>query len=584
VEIHTKDENASSWRRRAASGVSIAILTALVLGCYALSLWGSPAFGRLADQPVYLALQEDYLRALQDGEWIPRWAASANGGRGSPTFVLYPPLSFAVLSLLSTVCRLSAVEGLRWGILVWAFVTGASVYFLARSWLSPPRSAVAAAAVLLLPGTTFVCLARGMYPQFFALAWTALLIGAGLRILDGRRTWWNAALLVLAGAGLILTHTISAYLLGLLLLLAAPWLWPILGPRRFLAAALLGLTAVALTSWFWIPQLHGLSYTRAQFLQQRHPYMDSVFFAPGAAETSYDKDWSFINQVGRMIAVGQLILGLSLALVRPSMIQAPLEKASAKWFLKVLPWFAAFTIAALLPPIATLLLHLPGYGMVQFGWRWQMLLSLWVGVSLAAVPKRVDAALPIAVAVGVVLFFSALLLPARAPLARDEASLRPAVDEETMQRLPPQRRALYLNGLAEHRPLGADSLYYLAAASGQAEMVSGDSVIARKRIRTSEREYWIESRTASQMRILTYDCPGWTAELDGREAVIEKECGSGLQLLGLEPGVHHVSLKFRTPWPSLSGPLPLRTAGTGCTGTPPVPDTPARAEARLLHP
>src|SRR6185295_6873399 len=97
-----------------------------------------------------------------------------------------------------------------------------------------------------------------------------------------------------------------------------------------------------------------------------------------------------------------------------------------------------------------------------------------------------------------------------------------------------------------------------------------------------EREYWIESRTASQLRLLTYACPGWTAELDGREAVIDKECGTGLQLLGLAPGVHHVSLKFRTPWPSLARPS-KSLAERGCTSNPLV-TTPGTAEARLSGP
>ena len=70
----------------------------LVLTCYAWSLWRSPSFGRLADQAGQLALARDYHRALQDGDLPPRWAATANGGRGSPAFVLYAPLFAALTS------------------------------------------------------------------------------------------------------------------------------------------------------------------------------------------------------------------------------------------------------------------------------------------------------------------------------------------------------------------------------------------------------------------------------------------------------------------------------------------------------
>jgi hypothetical protein len=531
--------------QRAGTGLLAVLLSTVVLASYGASLWGSPAFGRLADQPVYLALLDDYIRALSDGEWIPRWAPSANGGRGSPAFVLYPPLFFGATSFLSSLLGVTgSVEQMRWGVLIWTFLTGASIYFLARAWLSPVRSLIAGATVLLLPGTTFPCLARGMYPQFFALFWIALLIGAGLRILDGNRRGRNAAILCLAGGGLVLTHTISAYLVLYLLLFTAPALWRILGTRQFVAMVSLGVAVCLLTSWFWIPQVHGVSYTRADFLRERHPYLESIFFADAAAATEYAKDWEFINWVGRVIAIAQFLLALSLTLVKQAQ-----DRVSGELFLGTVPRCAVFSVLAGLPPVAALLVWLPGYGMVQFFWRWQILLSLWLGVALAAVPRKLDAGLPVITAAVVIILFSPLLLPASVEPLQDLSILKRTVDEQTLQSMPPQKRALYLGSLPEHRPRGSDKLYYLPGEPGRVEVASGDGRVLEKRVRASQREYWIESRTESRLRILTYHCPGWIAELDGQEAGIERECESGLQLLRLPSGSHHLKLTFRPQWP-----------------------------------
>ena len=72
------------------------VLPGLVLLAYGWSLFNSPAFGSLADQPYHLALAQEYEQALRAGEFPPRWAAGLNGGRGAPTFVVYPPLFSAL--------------------------------------------------------------------------------------------------------------------------------------------------------------------------------------------------------------------------------------------------------------------------------------------------------------------------------------------------------------------------------------------------------------------------------------------------------------------------------------------------------
>ena len=129
------------------------------MGAYSWSLWGSAAFGSLADQAYHLELAREFEQAWRGGDFPPTWAAGANGGRGSVGFVVYPPF-FAFLTACWMRLGASAVDSLGLAVLTAAGGAFGAVFYLARAWLSWRRSLLAAVMVLLLPGVTFPTLAR----------------------------------------------------------------------------------------------------------------------------------------------------------------------------------------------------------------------------------------------------------------------------------------------------------------------------------------------------------------------------------------------------------------------------------------
>lgn len=530
-----------------------------VLGAYAWSLWGSPAFGLLADQAYHLALAEEFERAWRDGDFPPRWAAGANGGRGSVGFVVYPPF-FSFLTACWWRLGVSPVEALRLAVLTATAGVFWGVYYLGRGWLSRRRSVLAAATVLLLPGVTFVALSRGMFPNFAALGWVALLLGAGQHALLRRRVWFNAALVVLAAAGLVLTHTLTAYMLAFLLLVVSPLAGKTMGLRGMAGAATLGIAAAGLSCWYWLPLLPAGSYTRVDYLAESHPYLDTVFGSRSAAGgTVFGEDWVFLNDLGRYIVLAQSLLALLLALVpgskrpggsrRDCAEAGTAQPADGVLFLRALPWVAGFAFLASTEPGALLLLKLPRVELVQFSWRWQLLVSLWCGVGLAALPWEKRAALPAGVAAATLVFFSPLLSRSDASLEEQRADLSPVLSRAQFESLPPLDRAAYAGNLLELRPNRVDARYYLPAAFGRAEVVSGEAHVEPRILRTSYREYVVEASGEAAILLVTYHAPGWSARLDGREAEIRMECGTGLQLVDLPAGNHRLELEYRVPWP-----------------------------------
>jgi hypothetical protein len=525
---------------------------------YAWNLWGSPAFGLLADQPYHLNLAKEFNRAWQDGDFPPRWAATANGGRGSVAFVVYPPC-FPFLTASWLRLGAGAVEALRLAVLSATLGIVGSILYLARSWLSWRRSLFAAAVTLLLPGVTFIALGRGMFPHYAALGWAALMLGAGQRTLLGRRPRLNASLAVAAAAGLILTHTLTAYLFVLLGLALSPLLARALSPRKIAAAAAMATIAAALTCWFWLPVLASGSYTRLNYLAESHPYLDSVLGASVPVESGvFRHDWIFLNDMGRYLVIAQALLALllTLALLRNSTSLARVGSHAGRrlqpseiLFVRALPWVAGFALLAATKPGALLLLEFPRAALLQFSWRWQSLVSLWCGLALASLPWEKRSAPAAILALGIVGFFSPLLAPSKAPPREPRRDLPAILTKTQFDQLQPLDRAAFAGNLLEQRPNAVDSSYYLPAAFGAAEVVAGKARVEPQVLKTSYRQYRVFATGEATIRFRTYQAPGWSARLDSKPVDIRIDSKTGLQRIRVPSGNHRLELQYKLPWP-----------------------------------
>jgi hypothetical protein len=552
-------------------GCFLALLAvAGVLGLYAWNLWGSPAFGSLADQPYHLKLGEEFDRAWRDGDAPPRWAAGANGGRGSIGFVLYPPF-FAFLTACWLQLGASTVEALRLAVLTAAAGSFAAILYLARGWLSWRRSLLAAVLVMLLPGVTFIALGRGMFPHFTALGWAALLLGAGQRALLGKQLRLNIALAAVAAAGLVITHSLSAYLLAFLLLVISPLLVKALGWKGMAWAAAVAIAGTLLSSWYWLPLIQAGAYAGVDYLDESHPYLNSVLGASVEASSGvFQKAWTFLNQIGRYIVLAQSLLALLLAFALWPKKAAPGTGGNDSGnsppqpvlFVRALPWVAGFAFLAATEPVARLLLELPNFTWVQFSWRWQSLIALWCGVGLAALPWEKKSAPAAALAVATLLFFSPLLLASKVQPLDPTHPLPPAVTEAQFEELTPMERSAYAGNMLGLRPSRADRRYYRPAEFGKTEVVSGEARVEPRVLRTSYREYWIAAVSDTTVRIETYHAPGWSARLDRQPVEVREDAASGLQLVSVPAGTHRLELRYQLPWPWSSPQQLPRTAAS----------------------
>jgi hypothetical protein len=394
-------------------------------------------------------------------------------------------------------------EALRWAAFTAVLFNLGAIYWAARSRLAPHRAALAAGLTLLLPGVTFVALGRGMFPNFLAVGWVALAAGAAQRAVDRGRFHWLA--LAAAGAGLILTHTPTAYLAALL---AATLLLVRRSRRCVFGAAVAAGIALAATAWFWAPMLRVAAQAQTGYLSQAHPYAASLWFRSGAAAGPFAQDWAFLTQIGAAIGAAQIALA---AVLLPRRYSVATLTPVAVWSLAASVW-----------PSGEWLMALPYYANVQFCWRWQPLLALACALAFAGLTKRhaMWAAAPVSL---VVLVFLPLAAPSNQP---------------------PGAKPDLASNLIEMRPLGAAHELFLPGPPGLTDVLDGSCTVEPIAILPSLRTYRIHAATPCRLRLRTYYFPGWTATLDGRPIAIQPEPGTALQLVELSAGATLLTLRY----------------------------------------
>src|SRR4029077_17794495 len=195
----------------------------------------------------------EVLAQWKQGIFYPQWAALAHFGYGEPRFVFYPPASWMLGGALSGVLPWTAASSVYiWLVLVAA---GASLFMLARRWLSRPDAIFAAALYAANPYHLVIVYWRSASAELLASCLLPLLL---LLVLRAAEYGWRAVVpLAMVLAASWLTNAPAAlmvhYSLALLLAIIA---WRRRSGRVMLAgAAAVGL-GLLLSAFYLLPVIY----------------------------------------------------------------------------------------------------------------------------------------------------------------------------------------------------------------------------------------------------------------------------------------------------------------------------------------
>jgi uncharacterized membrane protein len=525
----------------------------------------SPTFGAQGDVSLHYHLTRSFARSLAEGEWLPQWAGLLDGGRGDALFTFYPPLYYWLSGALVAVFGAGVLTALKWVSFLSLVLAQAGCYFLAREFFSRLRGALAAVAFVALPAYALIAINRGFLPQALAISLLPLEVLGAHRVLTGRRGQ-GLALLALSLSAIMLTHAITTYLSALTVGLMALCYLPAAGWRGLRRLAGGTLLALALTAFFWAPQLVEMSWVQVGLQVARQDYRHYFLFAEAVDASRYRQGWADLNYVASLVTLANTALALVLGVV---CYRTALRSRLAP----LMQFSLALALCGLLIslPISDLLWrYVPGMRFIQFPWRFQPVVALANAILIAASGDgwaRLGRLARVALAAALTWLVAANLVltvlvarPQARTFSREEVARllgphdAPPLSPEQAERLRDDNDLSFLAYSANQiyfRPRGAElTLYPPADEVGGLKVIAGRGRVVSQQLAISHREFRLESEEPVRLRIETYHYPNWVARLDGRPAQIEAEPGSGLMLIAAPGGGHTLRLDFEARHPA----------------------------------
>jgi hypothetical protein len=485
----------------------------------------------------------EVLSQWKHGIFYPRWAALAHFAYGEPRFVFYPPASWTLGALLSTVFPWTVASAVYiWIALVAA---GASMFFLARRWLDYRDAVFAAVLYTANPYHLIIVYWRSAFAELLASCLVPLLLLCVLRAVDeGRRAVFSRSIMPLAlvVAAAWLTNAPAAviihYSLALLLVFLA---WHRRSPRPLLLGAVAVVFGALLSAFYLLPAIYEQRWINiAQAVSEGSRPADNFLFIH-TADADHDK----FNRIITCVAVLEMTVIFASAWMsrRWREIQRELWKALLSW---------AGACSVLMLPVSSLLWKvLPKMQFMQFPWRWllclSMIFSLFVASAfvVAGMRRWWWRGAVCAISVLVIVMAWHRIQP---PWCDNSGDLREMQDNM-------EDRVGY-EGTDEYTPLGADAgaLNNDKDKNARNVIVAGSAHAAIRVLRwdAESKMFTAEMSAPDQLALRLFRYPAWKAEVNGR-VVQTASTKTGQMLVPVEGGMNDVQISFIRTWDRVVG-------------------------------
>ncbi|MBZ5553264.1 MAG: hypothetical protein LAO21_11130 [Acidobacteriia bacterium] len=524
------------------------------------------------DLGLHLDQMKSFYAGLAAGESYPRWEEDTNQGYGAPTTSFYPPGIYYLTSVFYPFLR-------NW---IWVILTvqllirvcsAGALYVYAHRLMSRPAACVAMAAYAFFPYYLLDQYQRGAIAELLAFVWMPLVLlfterlfreGKGTardqegaleelpqrvagegKSTQARKVLLNVMGLALSYGAFLWTHPPTAFqftlALGLLVLI-------LMIHHRDLKGALYvagGMTlALGLSAAYLYPAAVEQNLIRHEIIEQDWPYHETYVFA----RAEYTKDNpEFFKRIDDIWIFGTAAMGAAaialLALkTRGQGVSPRFKEHVVLW--SVLGGFTCFMMTRASAPLGR---RIPEIEVGVFSWRMLTITTLVVALLAgAAIESALDARRE--KHKSRLIAFSALA--ALMTLGSAAFSIRTVVAPMWgAVRFEPESQHLNDVIIPSTAPANIEDLPPL----GRVTLAHGNGRVSIEQWKPEHRLLRITLDRSDEVRIRTFNYPGWTATVDGRPAALSTDKGLGIMVLKLPAGTHQVEIDYRDTPPRRLG-------------------------------
>src|SRR5262245_38403870 len=499
---------------------------------------------------------------LRAGEIYPRWEVETNRGFGAPTTCFYPPAIYYITSLFYYIAR-NWVQSLLWTHLAIMVASAAAIYLYARRTLSRTGAVVAMTCYAILPYHLIDQYQRGALAELLGFVWMPLILLFVEQLFDrpggpspadpsceqqtegetGERDWRHSVVRSATGvAGLALvygafiwSHPPTAFQFSIVLAVFIPLL--ALGRRNWKGIALAGAgiaLGLVLSSAYLYPAYLEKNLIHNEFIAENWPYRESYVFLHTQYMDDHRPFFNLINMTWAVNVAIVLLCAAAILVLRYKSGSRPTLSRRQVWLWAVVSLFASFMMTVFSDPIGS---RVPMIDIGVFSWRMLGITTLAAALLAGAFadagnrvipgPSRRRRAARIAVGLMILCVAGFTVFAVLSPVW-DGVLFVPEVE--------------HLNPTMVPRTAPDDPEDLPEVEAVQLDQGAGNVHVSRWL--PQHREIDARLTDPDTLWIRTFNYPGWTASVDGRQAKLETGEDLGDIRLDLDPGDHKVVLDF----------------------------------------
>jgi 6-pyruvoyl-tetrahydropterin synthase-like protein len=471
----------------------------------------------------------EVLAHWKEGILYPRWAALAHFGHGEPRFVFYPPASWTLGALLSSLFPWSIVSGVYiWLVLVGA---GVSMFALTRRWLSRRDATFAAALYAANPYHLIIVYWRSAFAEMLAACLLPLLLLLVLKAAEGRTVIVPLGCLLAAAW---LTNAPAAVMIHYSLALLLVWLaWRQRSARLLLAGAAAVILGFCLSAFYLLPAIYEQKWVNIGEAVSAGSRPQDNFLYIHTTDVDHDN----FNRIVAWIASAQIALTFAAAWAahKQREIQREIWSALVAW--SVACSVLMFSISGLLWKI------LPKLRFMQFPWRWLLCLSMIFCLFVALAVRHWWTRAATCLAMLLVIVFAGLRN--QVPWWDNAGDLREMQDN--------MESGEGYEGTDEYAPLGVDP----SSIDKDARKVTVDgperAAIHVYQWGEESRFFTAQMSAPGKLALRLFNYPAWRVEVNGRVVEAGTREGTGQMLVPVEKGTNRVQITFVRTWDRTAG-------------------------------